>query len=153
MKNSAAEYVKNQILTSTREQLLLLLFDGAIRFAGQARARIEEKDVEGSCRLLIRAQRVVLELKTSLRRELVGDEIFAAVSGLYNFVHSRLVAANVKRDPALIDEAVRILSHLRETWALAAEKDRREKFPEIALLEEAQRAHDARPPGAVNVKG
>lgn len=157
MKNQAQQYLQNQILTAPREQLLLMLFDGAIRFAEQAKPKIDEKDFEGSCKLLIKAQRIVIELMSSLKRELLGDEVFDNLMALYNFIYFRLVNANVKKDKGLVDEAVRILSHLRETWSMAIEKDRKEKFPQLALMEKARKestpAPAAPPRGPLNIEG
>jgi flagellin-specific chaperone FliS len=76
---------------------------------------------------------------------------------LYNFVYFRLVNANVHKNKELIDEAVRILAHLRETWTLAVDKDRKEKFPQIALVEQAQQQQSGPPPkppaGGLNIQG
>ncbi len=158
MKNRAQQYLENHILTAPKEDLLLMLFDGAIRFAEQARPKIEAKDHEGSGRLLIRAQRIVIELMTSLSRDLMGEEIYGNLMSLYNFIYFRLVNANMKKDVALVDEAVKILAHLRETWSQAVEKNRREQFPQLALLEKVQQEHAAsqaktRPSATINIQG
>ncbi len=152
MKEKARQYLETQILTAPREQLLLLLFDGAIRFAEQARELQGARDAEGAAGLLLRAQRIVIELMTALKPDQVGEVIYRNLMGLYVFAYFRLVKAGLRRDPALVDEALRILRHVRETWSMAIEKDRREKFPEAARLEKAQREH-APPPSPVNLEG
>ena len=139
MKNTARQYLESQVLTATKEQLLIMLFDGAIRFSEQAKAKIDEKDIEGSCKFLIKAQRIMVELIGSLNKETIGEEMYGNLVRLYNFVYFRLIQANVKKEVPLIDEALRILRHLRETWAQAVEKNRMEKFPEAELVGKAEK--------------
>lgn len=136
----AKQYLRNQILTAPKEQLLILLFDGAIRFAEQGKAKLAEKRYEESCPLLIRAQRIMIELVVSLDRNVLPEEVYANLVRLYNFVYFRIIDGNVHKDPAKIDEALKILSNLRETWTLAIDQDRRRKFPAIELLEKADSA-------------
>ncbi len=98
-----------------------MLFDGAIRFVEQAKPRMTEKDIEGTHNLLIRAQRIVLELISALDKA-IGEELYKNLTGLYVFVYGRLVEANVQRNPTPLDEAVRILRMMRGTWSEAIEK-------------------------------
>lgn len=155
MKTKAQQYLETHILTAPREDLLVMLFDGAIRFAGQAKPKIASRDFEGSCKLLIKAQRIVIELMTSLQKDLLEPAVYQNLMGLYNFVYFRLVNANVKKDAAPVDEALKILVHLRETWAMAIDKNRREQNPQLALIEQAQKAQVAAVParGGVNLQG
>lgn len=118
------QYLETQVRTASPEELLILLFDGAVRFCEQAKVRIDEKDIEGSHNLLIRAQQIVLEVMTALDRD-IGDEIYANLIGLYRFVYMRLVRANVTREKPLIDEAVEVLAHLRDTWRQAVDQARK----------------------------
>ncbi|MDQ7780373.1 MAG: flagellar export chaperone FliS, partial [Planctomycetota bacterium] len=72
--------------TATKEQLLLMLFDGAIRFTDQARPKMEKKDLEGTHVLLVKAQRITLELISALDKS-IGAEIYNNLTGLYTFVY------------------------------------------------------------------
>ncbi len=131
------KYLETQVRTASQEQLLLMLIDGAIRFSEQAKGKLAEKDLEGAHHLLIRGQRIMVELVTSLSRE-IGDEIYGNLVRLYNFVYFRLVRANVQHAPEPIDEALRILGSLRQTWAEAIEKSVAERRgtlprPEVAI--------------------
>ncbi len=119
----SGEYLRNTVMTATPEQLQLMLYDGAIRFARQAREAIQRNDLEMSCEKLLRAQRIVLELQNGLRPE-VNAALCEQLAGLYTFVHGRLVDANIERDPTAIDEALQILEHQRETWRLLMDKVR-----------------------------
>lgn len=135
--DATRKYLETQVRTATQEQLLLMLIDGAVRFSEQAKTKLAEKDFEGTHHLLIRAQRIMIELVSSLSRE-IGDEIYGNLVGLYNFVYFRLVRANIEHAPEPIDEALRILASLRGTWAEAIEKSVAERRgtlprPDIAI--------------------
>jgi flagellar secretion chaperone FliS len=117
------EYLKNAVLSASQEQLTLMLYDGAIRFATQGREALAKCDFETSCEKLIRAQKIILELRNGLRFE-VNPALCEQMAGLYDFVYTRLVDANIKRSLTLIDEAVRILRHQRETWQMLMDKVR-----------------------------
>jgi len=118
---TSQEYLKNAVMTAPPEQLQLMLYDGAIRFAGQARTAMEQKQFDASCELLLKAQRIVLELQNGLRPE-VNPSLCGQMAALYQFIYRRLVDANMQRDTTAIDDALRILGHQRETWDLLIQK-------------------------------
>lgn len=116
-----SEYLKSAVLTATPEQLQLMLYDGAIRFMLKAQDAIRAKDRETSFHALDRAQSIVLELNNGLRRE-ANPELVDQIIGLHMFVYRRLIAANIEQDLTALDEALTILRHQRETWALVMQK-------------------------------
>jgi flagellar protein FliS len=117
-QDKAKEYLKTQIQTASREQLILMLYDGAIRFGDQAKDRLALQDWEGSHGLLIRAQNIVLELLYALDRK-TGGSIADNLAGLYTYCYQRLVEANIFHNPEKIDECNGILRKLREAWVQA----------------------------------
>lgn len=119
------EYLKNAVLTATPEQLQLMLYDGAIRFASQGRAGLVARDREAAFAAFDRAQRIVLELGNGINRE-INPELADQMLSLYNFVFRRLVEANVDQDEQAAEEALTILRHMRETWVMLMDKLRRE---------------------------
>lgn len=127
MKGSARQYQESRILTAPQEELLIMLLDGAVRFAQQAKTKAVEKKYDESCKLYIRAQRIMIELITSLDARTIDPQLYANLVNLYHFVYWRLVRTNLNHDGKLADEALTILGHLRETWALAVEKLRKEQ--------------------------
>lgn len=127
LKKTSQKYLESQVLTAPKEELLLMLFDGGIRFAEQAKSKLEVKDYAEACRLLIRVQRIIMELISSLKRELLDQELYDRLVGLYLFVYLRMVNANIKHDVMLIDEGLTVFRNLRETWVLAIDKNRKEK--------------------------
>lgn len=125
-QDASGEYFKNAVMTATPEQLQLMLYDGAIRFAGQARDALGRGDFEESCEKLIRAQNIVLEMRNGLRHD-VNESLCTQMSALYTFIYNRLVEGNMKRSQSAIDEALKILNHQRETWQLLLDKVRVER--------------------------
>lgn len=112
--NAYQMYKKTQVSTASQGDLLLMLFDGAIRFANQGRQAIAEQDMEQANVKLLRAQDIVTELMISL--DLDQGEIAENLYQLYSFIYELLVGANIKKDVNLIDQAVRFLTELRDTW-------------------------------------
>lgn len=132
-------------MTATPEQLQLMLYDGAIRFALQGRDAIERKDYETSYDKLTRSQQIISEMQSGLNFE-VNRELCERVSSLYNFIYGKLVDANVNRDVQAIDDAVKVLKLERETWRLLVEKVKSARdgmaADEPHALAESKRAHD-----------
>ncbi len=114
-------YLRDAVLTAPPEQLQMMLYDGAIRFATQGRDAIQAEEVEKSFDLLTRAQKIMLELINGLREE-VDPPLVRRMASLYMFIYRKLVEANVNRDVAAVDEALKLLAHQRETWVLLLSK-------------------------------
>ncbi len=91
-----------------------MLFDGAIRFARQAQEHISKGELEAANSKLIRVQDIISELNLSL--DLSVGEIAQNLQQLYTYIYDRLVEANIKKDPEIVDEAIRFLVELRDTW-------------------------------------
>lgn len=117
-KDKTREYLRTQIQTASREQLVLMLYDGAIRFTAQARERLAGGDFEGAHHLLIRAQNIVLELLFALDRK-AGGAVADNLASLYTYCYHRLIEANIHRSSEKIDECAGILQGLRDAWARA----------------------------------
>ena len=88
MTQASDEYLRNTVMTATPEQLQLMLYDGAIRFSTQAREALAKSDFETSCEKLLRAQRIMLEMRNGLRPE-VNLELCEQMAALYDFVYNR----------------------------------------------------------------
>lgn len=114
-------YLKTKIMTASPEELRLMLYDGAIKFCHQARRALEESDFEGSYTALMRSQKIVLELSTSLNHN-VAPEICDKLSALYTYIYRLLVDANMQRKIEPITESIDLLEYERETWKLLMEK-------------------------------
>lgn len=132
MNNQAAQnYLRTKVLTATPEQLQLMLYDGAIRFAEQARLALAQSNFEASYTCLSRAQKIITELSSSLRHEL-APEMCGKLAGLYNFVYRKLVEANIEHKVQSLDEALSILRYQRETWVLLLDQLGKTKAAAVA---------------------
>ena len=117
-------YLRDAVMTATPEQLQLMLYDGAIRFALQARDAIQKRDYETSCDRLTKAQRILLDMQSGLNVS-VNPELCGRVAAIYGFIYRKLVDANVHRDTAAIDDAMKVLRIERETWQILVDKVQR----------------------------
>lgn len=115
------EYLKTKVLTASPEELQLMLYDGAIRFGEQARIAIENKEIENSYNLIVRAENIILELTNSMKDE-IAPETCANMRRLYIYCYEQLIEANVKKTIEPLENALKVLRHLRETWVLLMEK-------------------------------
>jgi len=117
--NPHRKYLEAKVRTARPEALMLMLFDGAIGNSTLAKTKLAERDYAGSCDLLVRSQKIMLELIGALKPEDLGQDIFQKLSGHYWFVHGRLVQANCDHRTQWIDEALFILNQIRDNWARA----------------------------------
>lgn len=127
-------YLETQVLTASRERLLLMLYDGALRFCEEGRDAIGKKDLERGHHALIRAQRIVIELWCALNPE-VDAGLAKSLGGLYSFAYLKLVHANVEQDVRALDAAAGILATLRKAWAEAVGKARLDEAPPTASVQ------------------
>ena len=121
MSESAAtiEYRQNQVLTASRSQLLLLAYDGALRFLHLARVHMGARELEHQHHNIMRAQAIVLELIGSLDPT-VDETMAASLRTLYEYLYDRLTHANVNDDDGALAEVIAHLAQLRDAWAQAA---------------------------------
>ena len=107
-------YRQTQVSTASQGELLLMLFDGAIRFARQSKDYMVTGKLEEASTKLINTQDIINELILSL--DLTVGELAHNLQQLYIYIHDLLVQANVKKDPAIVDSALGMLVELRDTW-------------------------------------
>jgi flagellar protein FliS len=127
MAAPSQEYLKTKVMTASPEMLTLMLWDGAIRFAEQGKEAITKKEIEGSYKSLVRSQRIIMELLAGLKHS-VNPDLCGKLAALYNFIYLRLVDANIKKDAKLVDDALEIMRHQRETWVMLMDKLAKEKI-------------------------
>jgi flagellar protein FliS len=108
-------YQETDIGTASPEALIVKLYDGALRFAGQARIHLQEGRVAERAQALSKALAIVSELQCALDHD-KGGEIARNLDDLYDFVTGRLVEANVDGRIEAIDEALGVLETLAEAW-------------------------------------
>ncbi len=117
------QYRNNQVMTASPEQILIMLYDGAIRFVRQARSAIEDGRREDKSHAIRRAIAIVTEFSNTLDFE-VGGEIAYDLNRLYDFVIRELSAVNARSDGDRLVPVENILLDLREGFAGAIESSR-----------------------------
>jgi flagellar protein FliS len=120
-KSAYAKYKQTQVVSASREQILLLMYEGAIKFTKLAIKAAEEKKVVDRCTNLGRAYDIVMELNNTLDHK-VGGEISANLEQLYIFITDQYTKANITGDPEPMKVALKILETLYDGWKGAIEK-------------------------------
>ena len=111
----AEQYLRTQVRSSAPLELVVLLYDAALRSTATARDAMTRRDIPARRMALSKAMAIVGELQGSLDMER-GGSIAAELDGLYTWVNSRLLDAIVQQDTRPIDDARRVLETLRGAW-------------------------------------
>ncbi|SNX53110.1 flagellar export chaperone FliS [Thermoanaerobacterium sp. RBIITD] len=115
------EYKQNSIMTASPEELVLMLYNGVIRFIEEAKLAIKDKNIEKAHNSIMRAQDIVLELMATLDMQY---DISKNLYNIYEYISRRLVEANLKKDTEALDEVKTLVSDLKDTWTKGVNKVR-----------------------------
>jgi flagellar protein FliS len=124
-----SKYRKDVIFSATQEDLTLMLYDGALKFANQAIMAIEKNEIESANNFIIRTQNIIREFQLTLKPEY---DVSAMMMKTYDYIHARLVDANIYKDMEQLVEARDMIRELRNTWKEAM-KIARQNQPKVAL--------------------
>lgn len=116
MQKSSQSYVQTQFATVGQGELLIMLYDGALRFLAQAKDKIRDKDHAAKGMLISRALDVINELDGSLNQQL-GGELSKNLHQLYFMCSTKLLQANLRMDAGLLDSVAEVLTGLRNAYA------------------------------------
>lgn len=116
--NPYQQYQESHLETASQGKLLLMLYDGAIRFLTQAHQALEAKNFQQSHHYILKAEDVITELMACLKMDVGGDIAFNLYR-LYEYMNWRLIQANIKRDAGMVLEVQNRLRELREAWVEA----------------------------------
>ena len=128
------QYQNNQILSATPEQILILLYDGSIRFCRQAIQAMDTGQRTVQAEKISQAMAIVCEFANTLDHK-VGGEIATDLDALYGFMIRELTRANVQNDREALETVEGLLLGLRETWVKAIEINQRNTHQMIAKVE------------------
>lgn len=107
-------YKNNSVNYASKEQLLLMLVDGAVKFAKISRQAIIDKDIQKAHINLKKTQEIFIELMVSL--DLSKAEWMAPLLEVYRFIKDKLVEANIKKDVAILDEVLPLIESVNKLW-------------------------------------
>ena len=139
MNQYIKQYQKSSIETASREQILIMLYDGAIQFLNKAKVSMQNKQIEQTHNNLMGAQNIIQEFINSMDRE-VAPQLAENLISLYEYFIRRLVYANVKKQIEPIDEVLKYLKSLKATWEKAIELAQKEQVQ--ALKESSSDYYD-----------
>ncbi|MEJ2648154.1 MAG: flagellar export chaperone FliS [Sedimentisphaerales bacterium] len=108
-------YQDNAVTTQSRGRLIVLLYEGAIKFLKLAINELQAGNNQGKGHYINKAQDIINELNAVLDME-AGGEIAANLRKLYLFMNKRLAEANIKRDPQMIRDVIGLMEELNESW-------------------------------------
>lgn len=114
-KNKQSVYLQNQVMTATPKKLIILLYDGCIKFMNLAERAIQDKKMEDAHTNLIKAQNIVMELKATLNFE-DGAAIAEELDTIYGHLNVALIKANVDKDADQVKKCCLIMQDLRVAW-------------------------------------
>lgn len=114
-QNAKNVYLQNQILTASPKKLVTLLFEGSIKNLSLAKIFIEKKDFEQANKALQKYQDIIQELQRTLDFE-QGGEVARNLDSMYTYLQERALAANVQKDVTIVDESIKIVKGLLESW-------------------------------------
>lgn len=108
-----AAYANNKVMTASPAELTLMLYDGAIKFCNIAIRAIEEGDVEKAHNNIVKVENIIDEFRATLNHKYAVAEDFENV---YVYLRERLSLANMKKDKEILEEVLKNLRTMRDTW-------------------------------------
>jgi len=112
-KNPYAKIEDNAVFTASKEELTLMLYEGALKFINQAIDATERSDLPKANSLIIRVEDIIREFQITLDFKY---EISNQLNSLYDYMHHRLIEANMKKDVDIMKEVRDMLREFRDTW-------------------------------------
>ncbi|MGC5324870.1 flagellar export chaperone FliS [Brevibacillus sp. SYSU BS000544] len=113
INNAAQTYQNNQVNTASPQELILMLYSGAIKFIKQTRTAIQEKNFDKASQFNLRVQSILNELIVTLDHNYPIAEQFLS---LYEYMLRRMIEANVKKDIVILEEVEGLFVQFRDTW-------------------------------------
>lgn len=106
-------YAKNKVLTASPAELTLMLYEGAIKFCNIAIAGIDEKDIEKAHNNILKVENIIGEFLATLNHKY---EVSKDFENVYDYLMDRLREANFKKDKEILEEVLKHLRTMRDTW-------------------------------------
>lgn len=125
MNNAYKKYKESSVTSASREKLLLMLYEAAIKFTKKAIAACENKDIAERGLNVGKAFDIIIELNTTLNHK-VAPEIAANLEQLYMFITDQYTKANATGNKEPLEHALRVLDVLYKGWLDAIEKLKKE---------------------------
>jgi flagellar protein FliS len=139
VNNPYRQYQKTQVTTASREKILLMLYEGAIRFTKQAHAAMLAKKIAEKGKFISKATAILSELMATLDFK-AGGQLAVDLENLYVFMIDKLIEGNIQNNPECLEVVERLLMTLYTAWKDVIENPRADGVPSPRLQpEEYQR--------------
>ncbi len=113
LPNAYSQYNNNKIMTASPAELTLMLYEGAIKFCNIAEVAVEQKDIQKAHTNIVKVQKIIDYLRQTLDMSYPVAQDFERI---YVYLSDRLIAANIKKDKAILEEINMHLHSVRDTW-------------------------------------
>lgn len=142
---AARSYREEHVNGLCQKELILMLYDGAIRFSSDARKEMDRENFLESHRLITRARNIILELLRILDMDKGGD-IAKNLQRLYVYMISRLIEVNFTKEVGLLDNVLSILQNLRSAWAHIDFEEAVARASDVSATGDNKDSHPRTPP-------
>ena len=129
-------YQEIAVQTSSPAKLVVMLYEGAIRFLGQSVTAIRSKDIDSKRQSIDRAMAVIQHLQSTLDRDRGGD-VAAELDRLYIYMTSKVLEGSTKLQTEPIEEAIKLLNVLLSGWEEIVKKEQETTVPTTLLAQQA----------------
>ena len=128
MSNPYSQYQKTQVTTASREKVLLMLYEGAIRFTKQARGALDQKKTAEKGKYISKATAIISELMATLDFK-AGGQLAVDLENLYVFMIDKLIEANINSDVEALKTVEELLMTLYDAWKDVVQNPRADGIP------------------------
>ena len=136
-QNMTLAYKNNTIQTASPAELTLMLYDGCIKFCNIALGPLENNDIQKANNNIIKAENIIVEFRSTLDFKYPVAQDFDRV---YDWIYRRLVEANIKKDTSVLEDALRLVREMRDTWKEVMRLNRvKSDKPQIQYVSAAQK--------------
>ncbi|MBI2413327.1 MAG: flagellar export chaperone FliS [Deltaproteobacteria bacterium] len=126
--NRVAQYQNIQVMTADKVRIIIMMYDGVLRFNRCAQKAIADKDIASRTLYLNKSLAIISELANSLNME-EGGEIARNLARLYDFAQSHLTNANMTNDGRAIEAVNRVMGELKAGWEAIAGQEKASAEP------------------------
>ena len=134
-RNPYEVYRRNQVQTATPAELVLMLYDGALKFVNVAHEAIEKGDIEKANTNIQKADDIIVELQVTLNHRYAVATDF---DNVYKYIRDRLLWANMKKDNDILQEAHDSIETMRETWKEVMKKTNNGQTTNVGTEQKAE---------------
>ncbi|GBG57511.1 flagellar protein FliS [Sporomusaceae bacterium FL31] len=117
-------YRQTAVETASPAKLLIMLFDGAIKFSNEAKQALEQKEFENANNAMLKVQDILSELMVTL--DMNQGDMAKHLYNLYKFYQGEVISANIQKDPLKLQPVIEFFEMFRETWIEVSKKVREE---------------------------